>query len=308
MDDERGSIRKVSTGLVATLATVGIAGLVVPPLRRRPRGIEPGPPTGVVDVDGFPAPFQRYARAVFGDPVPSFGTAAIWGRAGLRPGGRGPWFRARAATYHELGHAFVADFPMTWFGIGLTGGRDAFVDGHGRAAAFGRPGPSSAATDRSANTFMWLEAGMWPETWHVDGVRLKDVDATTVRVWIPPHDEPITWRLGVDGMPTRLEALRSKVPDEPPVPQTIELGPWHDVDGMRFFSSATVTWADEGTPWLRWRIDGVVPGADVTPFIERTRNAVDDEVGREPALAAAVASDACGGQTSSASNQHSRTA
>jgi hypothetical protein len=287
MDDERGNIRKVAAGLVATVATVGIAGLAMPALRRRPPGIEPGPPTGIVDVDGFPAPFQRFARAMFGDPVPSFGTAVIWGRAGLRLGRRGPWFRARAATYHQLGHAFVADFPMTWFGIGLTGGRDSFIDGHGRAAAFGRSTPWSPATDRSAHTFMWLEAGMWPETWHVDGVRLEVVDATTVRVWIPPDDEPITWRLGLDGMPVRLEALRSKVPDEPPVPQTIELGPWHRFGDVRFFSSATVTWADEGAPWLRWRIDGVEPGADVTPFIERIRSEIDGDVGREPALAAA---------------------
>ena len=287
MDDGHGRLPKVMTGAVATLAAVGIAGLAVPPVRRRPVGVERGAPTGVVDVDAFPSPFRRYARTAFGDPVPSFGSAVIWGRARLRPEGRGPWFHARAATYHELGRAFVADFPLTWFGIGLTGGRDALIDGHGRAAAFGRARAAAPETDGSANAFMWLEAGMFPETWCVEGVRLEEVDAGTVRLWVPPRDEPITWRLDQAGMPARLEVLRHKVPDEPPVPQAIDLGPWHDVGGVRFFTSATVTWADEGRPWLRWRIDGVEPGADVRPFIDRVRADVGDDVENAPAAAIA---------------------
>ena len=253
-----------------------VAGLVVPPARRPPPGVERGVPTGVVDLDGVPEAFRRYARAAFGEPVPAYETAVMWGRARVRAG-RGPWFHARATTYHRLGEAFVGEFPLTWFGIPLTGGRDANVDGRGVSSIFGRRGPMAAETDRSSNAFMWLEAGMFPSAWRREGVRLEEVDDGNVRLWFPPHDEPITWRLDDHGMPYRLEVIRPKAPGKPGVPQWIDLGPWRDVGGFRFFSSATVTWADEGRPWLRWTIDGVAPGADVTAAIDRVATIVAPE-------------------------------
>ena len=260
---------------LATIAAAGaglmVAGFAVPPRRRPPGGVRRGAPIGEVDLDGVPGSFRRYATAAFGEPVPAYDTVVIWGRAGIRPGGRGPWFRARATTFHELGDAFVGEFPLTWFGIAVAGGRDANVDGRGVASFFGRREPETPESDRSSNAFMWLEAGMFPATWTRDDVRLEEVDDTTARLWFPPHDEPITWRLGADGLPHRLEVIRSKRPGDAPLPQWVDLGRWHDVDGFRFFSSATVTWADEGRPWLRWTIDGVEPGADVAPAVDRVR-------------------------------------
>ena len=260
---------------VAVGIGVLLLGCIVPPVRRRPHGVERGAASGLVDLVRVPDGFRRYAAAAFGDPVPAYDTAVIWGRARLRPGGRGPWFQARAVTYHDLGRSFAGAFPLTWFGVGLAGGRDAYVGGRGRASVFGRPVPESPETDRSANAFMWLEAGLFPSTWRLDGVRLEQVDGVTLRLWFPPDDEPITWRLDADGMPVRLEVIRYKAPGGPPVPQTIELGPWIRMGECRFFSSATVTWADEGRPWLRWRIDGVEPGAGVMPFIARARQGAE---------------------------------
>lgn len=270
MTGERCRRRRTVVG-VAGAVGLAIVGLAVPPMRRRPPGVERRAPTATVDLDGVPEAFRRYARAAFGDPVPAHTTAVLWGRAHVRAG-RGPWFHARAATYHRLGHAFVGEFPLTWFGAGVVGGRDANVDGHGVASVFGRRTPASPELDRSSNSFMWLEAGLFPSTWRRDDVRLEVVDDAALRLWYPPHDEPITWRLGADAMPFRLEVLRIKVPGEPPVPEWIELGPWRDMDGFRFFSSAAATWADEGRPWLRWEIDGVEPGADVERMIAEARD------------------------------------
>jgi hypothetical protein len=267
--------------IAGALGAAVAAGFVAPPARRRPPGLERGAPIGVVDLDGVPEAFRRYATAAFGEPVPDHETAVIWGRARVR-GRRGPWLRARAATYHRLGEAFVGEFPLTWFGIPLAGGRDASVDGQGFSSIFGRRGARTAEADRSANAFMWLEAGLFPSTWRREGVRLEEVDDANVRLWFPPNDEPITWRLGDDGMPYRLEVIRDKVPGEPPVPQWIDLGPWRDVGGFRFFSSATVTWADEGRPWLRWTIDGVEPGADVAATIDHVRATIVEPEAASP--------------------------
>jgi hypothetical protein len=261
---------RIGSSVGAALGGIAIAGLLVPPRRRRPPGVERGAPSGVVDLTGVPAAFRRYATAAFGDPVPAWETAVLWGRARVRAS-RGPWVHARAATYHQLGEAFVGDFPLTWFGVGVSGGRDANVDGHGVSSFFGRRGPDAPELDRSSNTFLWLEAGLFPASWHHRGVRLEEVDAGTLRLWYPPHDEPITWRVDAGGLPYRLEAIRPKVAGGPGVPQSIELGPWRWFDGVRWFSSATVTWSDEGRPWLRWRIDGVEPGADVDRIIGDAR-------------------------------------
>ena len=285
MSDVGCKTERVGGGIATAIAGVALAGLVVPPWRRRPPGIERGAPSGIVDLTDVPGQFRRYAVSAFGDPVPAYDTAVIWGRARVREVGRSPWLHARATTYHRLGEAFVGDFPLTWFGVAVGGGRDANVDGHGVSSLFGKRGPAAPELDRSSNTFMWLEAGLFPPTWRHPGVRLEEVDAATVRLWYPPHDEPIIWRLDAAGMPVRLEAIRPKGAGRPPVPQWIDLGPWRSYDGFRWFSSATVTWSDEARPWLRWRIDGVEPGADVDRSIDDIRAELRSDVTRTDASA-----------------------
>ena len=126
---------------VAVEIGVLLLGCIVPPFRRRPQGVERGRRASSTSV-GVPDGFRRYAAAAFGDPVPADDTAVIGGRARLRPGGsravvpgpRRDVSRPRALVRRTA-------FPLTWFGVGLAGGRDACVGGRGRASFFGRPGP-----------------------------------------------------------------------------------------------------------------------------------------------------------------------
>ncbi len=239
----------------------------------------------VVDLTeaAVPSGFARYARTVFGDQPPTFGTVAFHGTARIRPGGRGPWLPATAATFHRLGEAFAGEFALAPFGRAIAHGSDGYLDGHGVSSILGRPVPSSVELDRSARTFMWMEAALFPQTWTLPGMRLEQLDELTVRILVPPEGQAITWRLDPrTELPWRIEAIRYKEAGGPPIHQRIDLGTWRPFGDIRCWSRALVTWADEGRAWFDWTLDEFEPGADVDPVFERVVAAARDRRSQGP--------------------------
>ncbi|MGZ8623618.1 MAG: DUF6544 family protein [Actinomycetota bacterium] len=219
--------------------------------------------------DTVPSGFVRFAHAVFGPTIPRVETFALRGPARMRIG-RGPWLPLRAATYHRIGRGFAAEFDMTVGGRTVFSGRDSFIDGRAVSWIGGRRQPSSPDTDRSANAFRWLEAGMLPTSWLLPGVELQEIDELTLRLIVPGDGTPITWRLDpITGMPWRLEAPRYRTASDGPIPWRADLGPWRTFGPMVWFSSIDAVWADQARPWLRWTIEDVEPGADVDEVLHR---------------------------------------
>ena len=262
--------------LRTAMATIGLAGtaaagFLVPPRPSRATIDFPPAASGPLELPpGLPDGFRRYAHAVFGDAIPSFETAVIRGRARMRPLLRGPWLHCRMATNHRLGRAFAAEFAITWFGMSTLRSADAFIDGHGVVERFGRIAPEAPAYDQSAAMFMWLEAGMFPQTWHLPGLTFGQPDETTLELGIPDAEDVLTWRLDVaTGLPTSVEAPRYREVDGPKIAWRAELGRFRDYGGLRWWTSAAAIWEDQGEPWLEWTIDDVVPGAPVDAALER---------------------------------------
>jgi hypothetical protein len=223
-------------------------------------------------VETVPPGFLRYARLAFGSEAPTFQTVAFLGHARMRPGGRGPWLPATAATYHRLGVSFAGEFALSAIGRALGRGTDGYLDGHGTSTILGRAVPPSPELDRSARMFMWMEAGLFPQTWRQPGVRLEQTDELTLRIHVPPEDETITWRIEPEsGLPFRVEAIRYKEAGGHPIHQRIDLSGWRTFGDLRCWSRARVTWADEARAWFDWTLDEVLPGVDVEPVFEGVR-------------------------------------
>lgn len=219
--------------------------------------------------DSVPASFVRCAHAIFGPTIPRVETFSMRGRARMRLG-RGPWLPLRAATYHRIGRGFAAEFDMTVAGRTIFSGKDSFVDGRAVSWVGRRRQASSSEANQSANAFRWLEAGMMPASWLLPGVRLQEIDDLTLRLVVPEDGTPITWRLDpASGLPWRLEAPRYRAGVGRPIPWRAELGPWRRFGSMTWFSTIDAVWADQGRPWLRWRIEDVEPGADVDAVLDR---------------------------------------
>lgn len=232
-----------------------------------------------------PEGFGRYAAAAFGDVLPTFETVAFRGSVRMRPRGRGPWLPGTAATFHRLGQAFAGEFALAPFGRPIARGTDGYLDGHGASTIAGRPVPVSPELDRSARMFMWMEAALFPQTWNMPGVRLEQVDELTLRVLVPPEGQAITWRLDPGtGLPWRIEAIRYKEAGGPPIHQRIDLGEWRTFGDVSCWSSARVTWADEGRSWFDWTLDEVEPGADVDAVFERVAAAARADRPHGPAF------------------------
>jgi hypothetical protein len=274
---ERGGDRMSVKRLVLPglgLLAAGAIGFSVSPRPTRTRtDAEPRMFEGKLELpDDLPERFVRYAHAMSGDPIPAFDSVTIRGRARMRPVPGGPWLHTRMATHHLLGRAFAAEFAITWFGMPFLRAADAYMDGHGVVERFGwRPAPATEL-DLSAAMFMWLEAGMFPQSWGTPGLTFRQIDDLTLELGVPDADDVITWRLDpLEGLPVSVEAPRYREVGGPKLPWRAELGPFRDHGGVRWWSSAAAIWGDQDEPWLEWAIDRVEPGAAVRETIARHR-------------------------------------
>ena len=262
-----------TAGLIGVGVGIGVGGFLVPPRATTRDTIQTAGSEEKLELpDALPDGFVRYAHTVFGDPIPAFDTAVIRGRARMRPISGGPWLHARMTTNHLLGRAFAAEFSVTWFGMPTLRAADAYLDGRGIVERSGWRPHAAPELDQSAAMFMWLEAGMFPQSWRTPGLTFRQVDEVTLELGIPGLDDPITWRMDpVTWAPREVSAPRYREVGGPKIVWRAELGPFRDYGPMRWWSSASAIWDDQGTPWLAWAVDEVRPGAPVTETLERHR-------------------------------------
>lgn len=257
---------------VVILLGLGVVfGLQAQPEPFLPYSGEPGVIEAAPMPENLPPPVERYFGLIYGDEIPVYTSAVISGRGTLRF--MGITMPARLRFTHEVGQGYRHYIETTFFGIPILKVNERYLDGVGRMELpFGvvenDPGVNSAA-----NQGLWAEMLMYPASAATDErVRWEAVDDQTAKLFVPYQDGEQEFTLRFDpasGLLTRYEALRYR--DE-------KLGMvrwWGDLvyetgaDGRPVVREFLVTWEDEGTPWLKARIEEMVFNADVSEYIRQ---------------------------------------
>lgn len=257
-------------GGVAVLATIWLGARFVPDPLPHP-ALEVGAVDTVPVPGGLPAPVARFYDALYGDQVPVVDSAVISGRGNMRIAGM--TFPARFRFAHVTGQSYRHYIELTVFGRRLLTVDEHLLDGRGRLELpFGvSEGPN---VDQGANLALWAEAVWMPSVWVTDpAVSWQPIDETSARLTVPFGDEVETFTVGFDpatGLLDRMESMRFKGDtDHDKVLWINEVPEWDVLDGHPVPLRATITWADEGSPWADLRTEHVLYNADLHDYIEQ---------------------------------------
>jgi hypothetical protein len=161
----RKLIRVVLTtvGSLALLAGVGWLGLQVKPKPFLPSRQNTQQDSSTAELPPhLPEPVGRNLRATAGARLPKIQTAVVWGRGEFNFFGL-VWFPMRYVAYYDIPkREFRREIELTWFGMPVFGGYDAYVGGKGILKFGGLLGllnvsDSGAKTDQGDNMAMWGE-------------------------------------------------------------------------------------------------------------------------------------------------------
>lgn len=220
--------------------------------------------------EGLPAPVERFYREIYGDEVPVVDTAVVSGRADLRI--MGITFPSRFRFVHDAGHDYRHYIESTVFGFPVMKINEFFLDGESRLELPVGVVENEPKVNQAANLGLWAEAAWFPSVWVTDPrVRWEPVDEVTALLVVPFGREEDRFTAHFDpetGLLHKLESMRWKdAADEEKTLWTNEVVEWNTVDGYTVPTVASLTWADEGTPWAVFRVDELVYNVGVKDYI-----------------------------------------
>jgi hypothetical protein len=218
---------------------------------------------------GLPAPVERFYHLYHGDAVPVYHSAVFSGRGSVRF--MGITFPARLRFTHQSGEGYRHYIETTFYGIPIMKVNERYLERHTRLELpFGLV-ENDPKVDGAANQGLWGETMFYPAAFLTyPGVRWEALDETSARLYVPFGDEEQIFTVRFDpqtGMIQRLETRRYR--DE----KVGELGWWgeliteQDEDGLSLKTFFTVTWEDEGIPWLKAELEEAVFNSDVREYI-----------------------------------------
>ena len=219
----------------------------------------------------LPAPVARYYQTIIGEQVPVIDTAVITARGSTRV--MGITFPARLRFTHDAGQGYRHYIEATLFGRPLLKVNEAYLDGHARLVLPMGVTEHEPKIDMAANLGLWGESIWLPSIFVTDSrVRWEAVDDTTARLIVPADDVGETFTVYFDaesGLIRQMEAMRFKeATDTEKISWQLDILAWDEFHGILIPSSATATWADEGTPWLIVTVEEIAYNVDIATYIE----------------------------------------
>src|SRR5215208_1505235 len=274
----RKLIRVVLTtvGSLALFAGVGWLGLQVKPKPFLPsrKNTQEDLDTAEIPAD-LPEPVLRYLRATTGEQVSKIKTAVIWGRGEFNFFGL-VWFPMRFTAYYDVPkREFRREIELTWFGMPVFGGYDAYVGGKGILKFGGLLGllnvsDSGAKTDQGDNMAMWGELlGYAPSASVLDQeVHWESIDPTSSRLVFPLGHGEDSLRVQFDpesGLIEHVSGMRYRDDEETKAPWRGEnQGGWKTVHGIKMARRSVGRWEDWEQPYIILDLEGVQYNVDVS--------------------------------------------
>jgi hypothetical protein len=275
---EQQAVGMETTGIVilSTLAVLLVLGILAwLGLRVRPRPFPPYPeqtPTrNTAELPGnLPEPVSRFYETILGDRIPIIESAVITGRGSLRF--RGITFPARLRFTHDAGLGYRHYIEATIFGFPLMKVNEHYLDGKSRMELPVGVIENEPKVDMAANLGLWGESVWLPSIFVTNPrVRWEPIDDTTARLVVPFGEEEDSFTVTFDAessLMQSMEALRYReATDDAKIPWLLEALECKTFHGVRIPSLASVTWQDEGTPWLIIEVEEVAFNVDIEEYI-----------------------------------------
>ena len=258
-----------AAGSLALLGGLGWLGL-----RIRPKPFPPHPEStrelGTAELPSdLPAPVCRHFQTTMGERAPRIKTAVVWGRADFKVNGL--WTSMRLKSYHVPGREFYRYMEITWFGMPILRGVDAYLGGKGSLEITGLLNMSSRGEnfDQGENLVMWAEAPFTtPSALVLDPrIRWEPIGAHTARLLVPFGDREVSLRVEFapeTGLMKLMSSMRYRGQEATKTPWRGEYSEWRTVHGIKVPHRVVSAWEDEEEPYIILAIEGVEYNVDVS--------------------------------------------
>ncbi|HEX6383671.1 MAG TPA: DUF6544 family protein [Anaerolineae bacterium] len=266
-------ITRIAGALVAIV--IALLGLTWLGLQIKPRPF-PAYPEAMPEFEyvplpaDLPAPVARFYRVIASERIPRLTSAVITMRGTLRFAGI--TFPARLRFTHDAGQGYRHYIEATIFGYPLMKVNERYLDGRGRMELPVGVIEDEPKVNMAANLGLWGESVWLPSVFVTDPrVHWEAIDDTTARLVVPFGTEEDTFTVSFDpetGLIRWMEAMRYReATSTEKIPWRMEPLAWDEFHGILVPSHATVTWADEGTPWLVLNVEDIAYNVDVITYI-----------------------------------------
>ncbi len=264
--DWRNAFRGALVDLVILVPLLLVLGLRIQP---QPFAAYPQPTqmeTAVTIPTNLPAPVARYYQAIMPEEVPVIETAVVTARGHLRFAGI--TFPDRLRFTYEAGQGYRHYIEATLFGVPLLRVNERYLDGQAWLKLPVGVIENEPKVNSAANLGLWGESIWFPTIFITDPrVHWQAIDDNTARLFVPFEKGEDTFTVYFDSETSlikSMEALRYRdAADTEKILWQLDILAWDEYQGILLPSRSSVTWADEGTPWLAIELDDVVYNVDV---------------------------------------------